>query len=113
MLQGHGSTVSLCQERIFFYVEAGVRQGQRGDLIRSGLVRSLGDWAEAEELRLRGQDHIKSDERIGGDSDFQDSIPAMPGPIYDIVKCSLTFLQERDPRSMARPCFEPGQILPQ
>ena len=56
------------------YVEAGVGQGRRGDLVGGGLVRSLGGWAEAEKLRLRGQDHIKSDERILGDSDFVDSV---------------------------------------
>jgi len=57
------------------YVEAGVEQGRRRDLIGGGLVRSLGGcWAEMEKSRLRGQDHIKSDERILGDSDFLDSV---------------------------------------
>ena len=56
------------------YVEAGIAQGRRRDLTGGGLVRSLGGWAEVEKLRLRGQDHIKSDERILGDSDFVDSV---------------------------------------
>jgi hypothetical protein len=38
------------------------------------LVRSLGGWVEVEKLRLRGQDHVKSDERILGDSDFVDLV---------------------------------------
>ena len=38
------------------------------------MVRSLGGWAEVEKLRLKGQAHIKSDERILGDSDFVDSV---------------------------------------
>ena len=56
------------------YVEAGIQQGRRRDLVGGGLVRSLGGWAEAEKLMLRGQDHIKSDERILGDSDFVDMV---------------------------------------
>ena len=60
----------------FFYKEAGIEQGRREDLIGGGLVRSLGGWSEAEKLKSKGQDHIKSDERILGDSDFMDSILA-------------------------------------
>ena len=70
------------------YVEAGVEQGRRRDLIGGGLVRSLGGWAEAEKLRLRGQDHIKSDGRILGDSNFVDSVLAQAEEHYT-RQCAL------------------------
>ena len=35
-----------------------------------GLIRSLGGWAEVKKIRLSGQDGIKGDERILGESDF-------------------------------------------
>jgi putative transposase len=35
-----------------------------------GLIRSLGGWDAVKTMRLNGQDRIKSDQRILGDSDF-------------------------------------------
>jgi putative transposase len=43
-------------------------------LTGGGLIRSLGGWAEVTKHGLKGQDHIKSDERILGESDFVDEI---------------------------------------
>jgi len=74
VLHAFGKRVWKARKEYFSYVEAGVEQGRRRDLVGGGLVRSLGGWAEAEKLRLKGQDHIKSDERILGDSDFVDSV---------------------------------------
>jgi len=74
VLHSFGKRVGNARKEYFAYVEAGVAQGRRRDLIGGGLVRSLGGWAEVEKLRLRGQEHIKSDERILGDSDFVDSV---------------------------------------
>ena len=34
------------------------------------MIRSLGGWDELKKMRLTGQDRIKSDQRILGDSDF-------------------------------------------
>ena len=39
-----------------------------------GLIRSLGGWTEVKRERLKGRDHVMSDERILGDSDFVDLI---------------------------------------
>jgi len=39
-------------------------------LTGGGLIRSLGGWAEVRKFALKGTDHIKSDERILGESDF-------------------------------------------
>ena len=88
VLHSFGKTVRRARKEYFLYVEAGIEQGRRRDLIGGGLVRSLGGWAEAEKLRLKGQDHIKSDERILGDSDFVDSVIAQAEEHYT-RQCSL------------------------
>jgi hypothetical protein len=43
-------------------------------LIGGGLIRSLGGWDEVKKIRVSGQDRIKSDQRILGDSDFVSDI---------------------------------------
>jgi len=39
-----------------------------------GSIRSLGGWDDVKKLRPTGQDRIKSDQRIIGESDFVDEI---------------------------------------
>jgi hypothetical protein len=79
VLQFFGETVGSARSAYFSYMEVGVAQGRRNDLIGGGLVRSLGGWTEVERLRSGGQGSIKSDERILGDSDFVESILAQAG----------------------------------
>ena len=55
------------------FVSEGIHQGHRDELIGGGLIRSLGGWSAISRDDLRGA-HIKSDERILGDSDFVDSL---------------------------------------
>jgi len=55
------------------FVKQGLTQGRRRELTGGGLIRSLGGWTQARE-RLKGLDHVMSDERILGDSDFVDSV---------------------------------------
>ncbi len=52
------------------------------------MFRPLGGWAEAEKLGIRGQDHIKSDERLLGDSGFVDSVLAQAEEHYP-RRCAL------------------------
>ncbi|MBW1715228.1 MAG: transposase [Deltaproteobacteria bacterium] len=52
------------------YVEKGIPMGRRPELVGGGLIRSLGGWDEVKKMRLSGQDRIKSDQRILGESDF-------------------------------------------
>ena len=52
----------------------GIEQGRREELTGGGLIRSLGGWSEAKRLRGRGKDHVMSDERILGDSEFVDTV---------------------------------------
>ncbi len=88
VLHSFGKRVRRARKEYFLYVEAGVERGRRPDLVGGGLVRSLGGWAEAEKLRLKSQDHIKSDERILGDSDFVDSVLAQAEEPYT-RQCAL------------------------
>jgi len=51
------------------FVEKGVKDGKRPELVGGGLIRSLGGWVAAKAMR-GGKDRIKGDERILGDGDF-------------------------------------------
>jgi hypothetical protein len=44
--------------------------GRRRELIEGGLIRSRGGWDAVKKMRLKGQERIKSDQRILGESDF-------------------------------------------
>ena len=51
------------------YVEEGIREGRRPDLVGGGLIRSLGGWEGVKGLgKWRGR--FKGDERILGESEF-------------------------------------------
>ena len=43
---------------------------RRPELVGGGLIRSLGGWDEIKKMWLTGQDRIKGDQRILGESDF-------------------------------------------
>jgi len=60
------------------YVEAGIAQGRRWDLVGGGLVRSAGGWTAVKVLGKEGV-FFKSDERILGDSDFAAGVLAEAG----------------------------------
>ncbi len=51
------------------FVAKGIDDGRRDDLIGGGLIRSMGGWQTVKELK-ESKVHMKSDERILGDSDF-------------------------------------------
>jgi len=69
-----GARVEGARRAYLSYVKAGIRQGHREDLIVGGLIRSLGGWTEVKSLRSGGKYHLKSDERILGDSDFAEEV---------------------------------------
>jgi putative transposase len=56
------------------YVAKGISMGNRPDLVGGGLIRSLGGWDEIKKIRLTGQDRVKSDQRILGESDFVNGV---------------------------------------
>ena len=51
------------------YISEGIEIGKRPDLTGGGLIRSSGGWSVIKSVR-KANTHIKSDERILGDSDF-------------------------------------------
>jgi len=64
-------------------VKEGVEHGRREELTGGGLIRSLGGWSEARRSREKGIDHIMSDERILGDSEFVESVLAQANEEYE------------------------------
>ena len=65
-----GRTIREARKEYLSYLREGVAKGRRPELVGGGLIRSLGGWEAVKKLRLRGQDRIKGDERILGESDF-------------------------------------------
>ena len=55
------------------YVAEGVAVGKRPDLVGGGLIRSAGGWEKILLARRYGE-HLKSDERILGDSGFVEGV---------------------------------------
>jgi putative transposase len=65
-----GTRIGDARKKYRSYVEKGVILGRRPELVGGGLIRSLGGWDEVKKIRLSGQDRIKSDQRILGESEF-------------------------------------------
>ncbi|MBI4688731.1 MAG: transposase [Nitrospirae bacterium] len=55
------------------FVEAGVGQGRRRELVGGGLLRSCGGWEGVMDLR-RGREKYRSDERVLGSTSFIEEI---------------------------------------
>ena len=70
VLSYFGRKLGEARKRYYAYVKAGLDQGRRPELIGGGLIRSHGGWLEVKKIRREGQDRLKGDERILGDSDF-------------------------------------------
>jgi len=61
--------LGTARKRYEAYVERGIEQGRRPELVGGGLIRSMGGWSEARRGQ-RGDRRMKGDERILGDSGF-------------------------------------------
>jgi REP element-mobilizing transposase RayT len=83
VLSYFGKTPGRAKKAYYSYVEAGLEQGRRKELTGGGLIRSLGGWAEVSKYGLKGQGHMKSDERILGESDFVDDILSHPSEKFE------------------------------
>jgi len=70
VLSFFGKRIGEARKKYRSYVEKGIPMGRRPELVGGGLIRSLGGWDEIKKMRLTGQDRIKSDQRILGESDF-------------------------------------------
>ena len=65
-----GEKLSVARRRYREFVEKGVNQGRRSELVGGGLIRSIGGWQAFD----RADAHLKSDERILGDSGFVEEV---------------------------------------
>ncbi len=63
----------IARRRYRAYVNKGIPEGRRSDLIGGGLVRSSGGWEAVKEKR-RAKIFDKSDERILGNGDFVEKV---------------------------------------
>lgn len=68
-----GKRISSARSKYKIFVSKGIDQGKRTDLVGGGLIRSTGGWSAVRGM-LKDKIHIKSDERILGDSDFVSQI---------------------------------------
>jgi REP element-mobilizing transposase RayT len=69
VLRRFGEKVPAARRAYRAYVEKGISQGRRPELVGGGLIRSAGGWSAVKAMR-RSKDHMKSDERILGDGEF-------------------------------------------
>lgn len=65
-----GKSIRDGRKRYLSYVEEGLDQGRRPELVGGGLIRSLGGWREVKKSRLQGERRLKGDQRILGESEF-------------------------------------------
>jgi hypothetical protein len=70
ILKLFGKKLGEARNGYLSYIKEGIALGKRPELVGGGLIRSLGGWDEIKKMRLSGQDRIKSDQRILGESDF-------------------------------------------
>ena len=73
VLKWFGSTEGRAHKAYLQFVEHGVNQGQRPELVGGGLIRSLGGWSAVKSLRKSGLSE-KGDERILGSGGFVEGI---------------------------------------
>lgn len=78
-----GESVRKARNVYEAYVKEGVGHGRREELTGGGLIRSLGGWSEARRSREKGMDHVMSDERILGDSEFVEAVLTQASESYD------------------------------
>jgi putative transposase len=78
-----GRTAHRARKAYLAHVEAALGQGRRDELAGGGLIRSLGGWSEVKRLRLKGQAHVMSDERVLGESEFVHSVLSQANERYE------------------------------
>ena len=59
-----GNGIEEARKKYRSYVEQGSSLGRRPELVGGGLIRSIGGRDEVKKMRLKGQERIKSDQRI-------------------------------------------------
>lgn len=75
VLQYFGHRVCTARKAYLEYINEGIGEGRKPELVGGGLIRSHGGWSEVKSLRKRG-DRLVSDDRILGGSEFVDRVIA-------------------------------------
>jgi REP element-mobilizing transposase RayT len=73
VLKWFGQKETAARKAYRNYVEKGIEQGRRSELVGGGLIRSMGGWSAVKALRRTG-DRELSDERILGSGEFVERI---------------------------------------
>jgi putative transposase len=73
VLRVFGKSLSMARRQYRLFVEQGIALGRRPELVGGGLIRSQGGWSAVKSVR-RLREHVKSDERILGDSEFVEAV---------------------------------------
>lgn len=73
VLEFYGNKKTAARQGYRKYIQKGIADGQRPDLVGGGLNRSAGGWGAVKAMR-RGMQRVKDDERILGDGDFVESV---------------------------------------
>ncbi len=69
VLRLFGQKLSAARKAYRAYVQKGISQGRRPELVGGGLIRSAGGWSAVKALRQEPA-RMKGDERILGDGEF-------------------------------------------
>jgi putative transposase len=83
ILQAFAQNKQEAKKRYLDFVNSGIDQGRRDDLVGGGLIRSLGGWTEIRKIGRKNKDRIKGDERILGDGGFVDRIIFQAKDMYE------------------------------
>jgi putative transposase len=85
------------------YVQKGIDQGRRPELVGKGPIRSMGGWSEVLAGRTRGEKQA-ADHRILGDGDF---VRQVISGLDDLVKRNLRLSGRRiDIKALSQKVFE-------
>lgn len=82
-----GKRTASARRKYRAFVEKGIADGKRGDLVGGGLIRSMGGWSTVKGLR-KAKEYLKGDERILGDSEFVDKVLSQADEVLE-QKCRL------------------------
>jgi len=73
VLRWFGKTAGAARRIYRMFIQKGIDQGRRPELVGGGLIRSMGGWSQVKSSRLLGM-RERSDERILGSGEFVDHL---------------------------------------
>ncbi|MFC1812365.1 transposase [Thermodesulfobacteriota bacterium] len=73
VLEWFGKTEGAARKSYRRFIQMGIDQGRRPELVGGGLIRSMGGWSQVKSIRLSGM-RERSDERILGNGEFVDHL---------------------------------------